>query len=331
MKRREFLGILSGAAAVWPIAVRAQQTRVVGVLMNGNSNEVPLQEFVSSFTKGLRDMGWVEGKNLRLEVRWNGGSAELARNFASELVALSPSAIMCASTANLLALKNATNTIPIVFLQVSDPVAQGFVASLTKPGGNATGFSPYEFSIGSKWLDLLKEIAPRLTRVAVMSNPDAAPQTRFFIRVIETAASEFKMNVEAAPVRSMEEIERTIEKVASQPNGGIIIPTDSYTRTRGERIAGLALKARVPVIAAFAEFIDQGGLMYYGPASSENMAEHFREAASYTDRILRGTKPGDLPIQSASKFSLFINRKTATAFGLEIPPRLLFTADRVIE
>jgi len=331
MRRRELIVSLAVAAATWPLAARAQQVRLVGMLMNGNSNEPALQANVNAFTEGLQNLGWALGRNLRTEVRWNGGNAERVREFAAELIALRPAAIVASSTTNLVALKDRTNTIPIVFLQVSDPVAQGFVASITKPGGNATGFSPYEFSVGSKWLDLLKEIVPKLSHVAVMSNPDVSPQTRFFLRAIETGASRLNVAVEAAPVHSMEEIERTIETVASTPDGAIIIPTDSYTRTRGPRIAALALKARVPIIGAFSEFIDQGGLIYYGPAMNEDMTDQYRQAASYVDRILKGTKPGDLPIQSASKFRLLINRKTATAFGLEIPPRLLFTADRVIE
>jgi putative tryptophan/tyrosine transport system substrate-binding protein len=330
MRRREFIGGVAAAAVVGPRGAWGQQTRVVGVLMNGNSNELPLQGNVTAFTERLRDLGWIQERNLRLETRWNGGNAERARAFASELVALSPAAIVSSSTTNLLALKNTTNVIPIVFLQVSDPVVQGF-SSMTKPGGNATGFSPYEFSIGGKWLELLKQIAPGLERVAVMSNPDTSPQTKFFIASIEAAAARFNMSVEAAPVRTMEDIEHAIAKVSGRPNGSIVIPTDSYTRTRGERIAALAFQARIPVIAAFSEFIDQGGLMFYGPSTNENMADQFRDAASYVDRILKGTKPGDLPVQSATKFSLFINRKTASAFGLEIPARLLFTADQVIE
>jgi putative ABC transport system substrate-binding protein len=230
-----------------------------------------------------------------------------------------------------LALKNGTNTIPLIFLQVSDPVAQGFVESVTKPGGNATGFSAYEFSIGSKWLDLLKQISPAMERVTIMVNPDTSPQSKFFMRSIESAAAGFKMATEAAPVRTTEQIERAIQKVGQQGNGGIIIPTDSYTRARGEKIADDALKNRVPVIGAFSEFVDEGGLMFYGPSATETIADTFRLAASYVDRILKGAKPGDLPVQSASRFSLFINRKTATALGLEIPPKLLFTADKVIE
>jgi putative ABC transport system substrate-binding protein len=332
MRRREFIAMLGGGvAAAWPLAAAAQQTRMVAVLMNGNSNEPPLQANVAAFTARLRELGWVEGKNLRLEIRWNGGSVERARRFASDLIALKPAAILSSSTTNLLALKNETSTIPIVFLQVSDPVVQGFVPNVTRPGGNATGFSNYEFSVGGKWLELLKQIAPTLGRVAVMSNTDTSPQTRFFGRAIEDAAPGFKISVVTTPVRSTEDIERTIQNVASEPNGGIIVPTDSFTRTRGDRIAAMAFKLRVPVIAAFSEFVDQGGLMYYGPAANENMLEQFSQAAAYVDRILKGEKPGDLPVQAAAKFSLYINRKTATAFGLEIPPRLLFTADKVIE
>jgi putative ABC transport system substrate-binding protein len=329
MRRREFITIAS-ATLVFPAAAWAQKTRLVAVLMNGNSNERALQGYLAAFTQALRDLGWADGKNLRLEVRWNGGNAERARTFASELISLSPAAILSVSTTNLLALKNATNTIPIVFLQVSDPVAQGFVPSLTKPGGNATGFSAYEFSVGGKWLELLREIAPRLTRVTMMVNPETSPQSRFFLKAIEAAAPAFKLDVAASPVRSMTDIERAIES-ASQKDTGIIIPTDSYTRVRGQQIADLALKARVPVIAAFPEFIDQGGLMFYGPTSSEYLIEQYRQAASYVDRILKGTRPGDLPIQNSNKFVLFINRKTATTFGLEVPAKLLFTAEKVIE
>ena len=330
MRRREFIAGLGGAA-IWPLAARAQQTRLVGLLMNGNANELPIQANVKAFSERLGQLGWVEGKNLRLEVRWNGGNAEGARNFAAELVGLRPAAIATASTTNLLALRNATNTIPIVFLQVSDPVAQGFVPNLTKPGGNATGFSAYEFSIGGKWLELLKEMSPGLTHVAVMSNHDTSPQSKFFIRAIEAAASGFNIRVDQASVRSMADIESTIEKTAGQPGGGLIVPTDSYTRVRGERIAELTLKHRVPAIGAFPEFIDKGGLLFYGPSAADNLVEQFRYAAGYVDRILKGTKPGDLPVQSTNKFVLFINRKTAATLGLEIPPKLLFTADRVIE
>jgi putative ABC transport system substrate-binding protein len=228
-------------------------------------------------------------------------------------------------------LRNATNTLPIVFLQVSDPVAQGFVPNLTKPGGNATGFSAYEFSIGGKWLELLKEMSLGLAHVTVMSNHETSPQSKFFIRAIEAAASGFKVRVDPAAVRSMTEIESTIEKTAQEFGGGLIVPTDSYTRVRGDRIAELAFKHKLPAIGAFPEFVDRGGLMFYGPSAADNLVDQFRYAAGYADRILKGTKPGDLPIQSTNKFALYINRKTASVLGLDVPPKLLFTADRVIE
>jgi putative ABC transport system substrate-binding protein len=218
-----------------------------------------------------------------------------------------------------------------VFLQVSDPVAQGFVPNLTKPGGNATGFSAYEFSIGGKWLELLKEMTSNLAHVTVMSNHETSPQSKFFIRAIEAAAFGFKVRVDQAAVRSMAEIESSIEKTAKEPGGGLIVPTDSYTRVRGDRIAELALQHRLPALGAFAEFVDRGGLMFYGPSATDALVEQFRYAAGYVDRILKGTKPGDLPVQSTNKFVLQINRKTAAALGLDIPPKLLFTADRVIE
>src|SRR5689334_7706544 len=201
MRRRDFIAGLSGLFATGQLAAHAQQTRLIAVLMNGNSNELLVQANVKALADGLSRLGWVEGKNLRFEVRWNGGNAEGARNFAAELVGLKPAVIVTASTTNLLAVRNATNTIPIVFLQVSDPVAQGFVPNLTKPSGNATGFSAYEFSIGGKWLELLKEMLPGLAHVTVMSNHETSPQSKFFIRAIETAASSFKVTVDQAAVR----------------------------------------------------------------------------------------------------------------------------------
>ena len=329
MRRRAFLSVLGGAA-VWPVSARAQQSRLIGVLMNGNSNEQPLQVNLQRFLDGLRDLGWIDGKNINIQIRWNGGSSERARQFASELAGLRPAAVMCASTTNLLALKNATNSIPIVFLQVSDPVAQGFISSLTKPGGNATGFSAYEFSIGGKWLEMLKQIAPKLDLVFVVHNPDTSPQTKYFLRSMDAVAPGLRMRVEDAPVRTMADIERVFERSAGGETG-LIMPTDSFTRVRGDLIAALALRYRVPALSAFAEFIDAGGLMYYGSSDIDGQGEQYRQAAVYVDRILKGAKPADLPVQNATRYSLYINRKTATALGLEIPPRLLFTADKVIE
>lgn len=331
MRRRDFILFLGGTAAAWPLSAHAQSPRLVGVLMNGSASETLVQANVSALKAGLHDLKWVEGRNLRTEIRWNGGSAENARVHAAELVKLAPDAIVSASTTNLRALRGATRVIPIVFLQVSDPVAQGFVTSVTRPDGNMTGFSAFEFAIGGKWLELLKEIAPKVTRVGVMFNPDTSPQSRFFMRAIEAAAPKFAVEVAAAPVRDSADIERALERYAKPANGGLILPTDSFTRLREKRIAELAIQHLVPVIAAVGDFIDHGGLMFYGPTTGDQLVMQFRQAASYVDRILKGAKPADLPIQSPSKFSLFINRKTAAALGLEIPPKLLFTAERVIE
>jgi putative ABC transport system substrate-binding protein len=331
MHRREFLGLLGSAAAGWPLAAFAQKLRTIGILMNGTAGESLPQANVTAFVDGMRALGWVDGRNLHIEYRWNGGSAERARLLAQELAKLAPDAILAASTTNLAALRGSTSSIPVVFLQVSDPIAQGYVTSLTHPGGNITGFSSFEFSIGGKWIELLKEVAPKLTRVAVMSNPATSPQTAFFLRAIETAAPAFNIEIVAAPVSSDADITRVIGDLSGTQPGGLILPTDTYTRLRQGRIAGLAKEARVPTLSAVGDFIDEGGLLFYGATTAEGLAVQFRQAASYVDRILKGAKPGDLPVQSPAKFELAINRKTATALGLEVPPKLLFTADRVIE
>jgi putative ABC transport system substrate-binding protein len=329
--RREFIRLLGGAAMSWPVSALSQSRRSIGVLMNGSPGEPVLQSNVAAFVEGMRALGYVDGQNIHFEYRWNGGNAERAITLAAELVGLEPSVILSASTTNLNALRRATSSVPVVFLQVSDPVAQGFVTSVTHPGSNFTGFSAYEFSIGGKWLELLKEIAPKLSRVGVMSNPETSPQTKFFQRAIEAAGPALGIQIIAVPVRNDSDIARAIEGLAGPPPGGLILPTDTYTRLRQGRIADIANQYRVPVLSASPDFIDEGGLMFYGGTSVGQLAVQFRQAATYVDRILKGSKPGDLPIQGAVKFELAINRKTAGALGLEIPPKLLFTADRVIE
>lgn len=330
MRRRDFIAGLGGAAA-WPLVAYAQKTRVVGILMNGAPGEVQLQSNVNAFVDGLRALGWLDGRNIRIEYRWNGGSGDRARAHAQELVKLSPDVILSASTTNLNALRRATSTVPVVFVQVSDPLAQGFVTSVTRPAGNLTGLSAYEFSIGGKWLELLKEFSPKLERVAVMSNPDTSPQTKLFLRAIEAAGRQFGVQVAAAPIQSEADIRHAIEQLQGPPPGGLIMPTDSYTRLHQARVAELANQVRLPTISAHGDFVDEGGLLFYGAGSTTALASQYRKAASYVDRILKGSKPGDLPIEGAEKFDLAINRKTAAALGLEIPPKLLFTADRVIE
>jgi putative ABC transport system substrate-binding protein len=336
MRRRDFIGLIGGGAAapsiLWPLAARAQQpggVRRIGVLMNGAATETAPQSYVAAFVQGLRQLGWAEGQNLRIDVRWNAGDAELARIYAAQLIGLMPDVILTASTTNLTVIQQATNTVPVVFLQVSDPVAQGFVASVTQPGGNLTGFSQYEFSVGGKWLDLLKEAAPGLARVAVMFNPDTSPQSKFFMRSIEAAALRLGVQTIAATVRATADIEPALENLARQPNGGLILPTDTFTRLRETLIADLALRHRLPSIATDSYFAKDGGLMTYGV--DINTVGQFRQAATYVDRIFKGAKPGDLPIQRADKYTLGINLKTAKGLGLTMPLPLLGLADEVIE
>jgi putative ABC transport system substrate-binding protein len=303
--------------------------RRVGVLMNGAATDTAPQSYVTTFVQALRQLGWVEGHNVRVDVRWNAGDAALARAYAAQLIGLMPDVIVTASTTNLTVIRQATSIVPTVFIQVSDPVEQGFVASVTKPGGNLTGFSMFEFSVGGKWVDLLKEVAPGLARVAVMFNPDTSPQSKFFMRAVEAAAPSLGVQATAVPVRTTADIEPAFESFSRQPNGGLILPTDTFTRMRQELIGELAVRHRLPSISAGQDFAKDGGLMYYG--AIVNLPSQFRQAAGYVDRILKGEKPGDLPIQRADKYTLIINLKTAKALGLTVPLPLLGLADEVIE
>src|SRR5262249_8151184 len=265
LKRREFIAVIGGAAA-WPLAARAQQperVRRIGVLMNGIATQATLQSYLAAFVQALRQTGWIEGQNLGIDVRWNAGDAALARIYAAQLIGLKPDVIVAASTTNLTVVQEATSTIPVVFTQVSDPVAQGFVASLTRPGGNLTGFGAYEFSIGGKLLDLLKEIAPALVRVAVVFNPDTSPQSKFFMRSIETAAQSLGVQAMALHVRAAGDIEPAIEGVARQPNGALILTTDTFTGLRQRLIIDTARRHRLPSISTTIDFVKNDGLMNY--------------------------------------------------------------------
>ena len=326
IRRREFVALLGGAAAAWPLIARAQQPkrmRRIGLLM-GNSSAQP---YVTAFVQALRTLGWIDGENLSIDVRWN--ADERPNALAAELVGLAPDAILCAFTLNLMALQQATLSVPIVFMQVSDPIAQGFVASLSRPGGNLTGFTNFEFSIGGKWVELLKQIAPDLLRVAVMFNPDRSPQSKYFLRAIEGAARSFGAQVVAAPVRSVAEINSRIEGLSGQP-GGLILPTDGFTTFHQKLIADLATRHRFPAVTGNSSNFEASGiLLYYG--SNANLIENYRQAASYIDRILKGANPGEMPVQLSTSFRLVINLKTAKTLGLEVPPSLLVRADEVIE
>ena len=331
LKRRKFITLLGGAAAAWPMAVRAQISSVprVGILMNLVATETRAETYITAFVQELRQLGRIEGQNLRLDIRWSGGDAQLARIYAAQLIGLMPDAILAVSTTNLRAIQEATSTIPVVFTQVSDPVAQGFVANITKPGGHLTGFGLYEFSIGAKWLNLLKEIAPSLAHVGVMFNPDTSPQSKFFMRSIEAALPALHLQASAVPVRSTADIEPAMISLGRQPNCGLILPTDSFTQLRQSLISELAGRHRLPSISAVSSFPKDGGLMSYSSAVSAT--GQFRQAAGYVDRILKGAKPSDLPIQMADKFTFILNLKTAKALGLTVPPPLLGLADEVIE
>ena len=287
------------------------------------------QARVAAFQQALAELGWTGGRNLKIEWRWTGGDIARVREYAAELVRLAPEVILAQSTPNVAALKEATTSIPIVFAVVNDPVAQGFIASMAHPGGNITGFSFLDYSMVGKSLEMLKEIAPSVVRVAVMFNPETSPQSKFFMRSVEAAASSLGVQAIAAPVRATTDIEPAIENFARQPNGGLILPTDSFIRLRQGVIADIATRHRLPTISAAADFAKDGGLMNYGVTA--NLVDDYRQAASYVDRILKGAKPNDLPVQAPTKYSLVINLKTAKALGLTMPLPLLGLADEVIE
>ena len=329
MRRREFITIIGGAAVAWPLAARAQQpdrVRRIGVLTPFNEGDPEGRSRVSAFQEALREAGWVEGRNIRIDYRWAGGDSDRIRGYAAEIVGLAPEAILGASTPVLAALRNETKTIPIVFTGVSDPVGVGFVASLARPGGNLTGFANFEPEMGGKWLQELKEVAPSVNRVAFILNRQNASWASLF-RAIEAVAPTFGVTASAVDVRDAAEIELAIKAFGSQSNGGLIVQPDGITLGHRQLIIDLAAKHGLPAVYPFRVFAMEGGLMAFGI----NVADQFRRAASYIDRILRGAKPADLPVQAPTKFELVINLKTAKALGLEIAPTLLARADEVIE
>ena len=330
IRRRDFITTLGGVAT-WPLAARAQQgdrVRRVGVLMNAAPTEVEFQGYLAAFVQEMRRLGWSEGQNLRLDVRWNDGDAVLSHTYAAELIGLMPDVIVTGSTVNLAAVHQATKTVPIVFVAVADPVTQGFVSNMRQPGGNVTGFSLLEFSLGGKWLNLLKEIAPGLKRVAVLFNPDTAPYFKFYLPVFDAAAGPLGVQVITLPVSSESDIEAALKEFAREPNGGLMLVGESFTRLHHKEIADLAGRYRLPSIAPDG-LAGAGGLMDYGP--SFDLARHYGQAATYVDRILKGAKPGDLPVQAPTNYKLVLNLKTAKALGLNVPLPLRGLADEIIE
>jgi len=328
MRRREFVILLGGStAAAWPLAARAQnRLRVVGVLLAMAPDDPEAQLRIKAFEAGLRELGWTEGRNLRLEYRWAVGDATLLRKQATELVGLAPDLILATSTPVLAALRQ-EKTLPIVFVQVTDPIGGGFVPNLARPGGSLTGFTSFEFTIGSKWLEALKHVAPAVTRVALIFNPDTAPFAHLFWQPVEAAAPSVDVEPMQAPVRDIGEIEHTIAAFARHASGGLMVLPDVSTTNHRDLIIALAARHRLPAVYPYRYFATSGGLMSYG----SDLADIYRRAASYVDRILKGERPADLPVQAPTKFELVINLKTATALGLDVPPTLLATADEVIE
>jgi putative ABC transport system substrate-binding protein len=326
LRRREFIGVLGGAAA-WPLAARAQQDeRRIGVLMAQAAEDPEAQVRVATFLKGLQELGWTAGRNLRVDTRWSAANAEDIRKFTAELVALAPEVILAAGGTVVPSLLQATRTIPIVFLQIVDPVGAGFVDSLARPGGNATGFTSFEYGLSGKWPELLKDVAPGVTRVAVIRDPAIAAGTGQF-GVIQAMAPSLGMEVSPVNVRDAAGIEHAIQAFARSGNGGLIVTPSALVVVHRRLIIRLAASHKLPAIYWDRSMVTGGGLISYGP----RLIELYRLAARYVDRILRGEKPADLPVQAPTKYELVINLKTAKALGLEVPPTLLARADEVIE
>jgi putative tryptophan/tyrosine transport system substrate-binding protein len=328
MKRREFIAGLGGAAA-WPMAARAQRgerIRRVGVLMPFDENDPFAKIQLSTFTQALTDLGWTEGRNVRMDFRWAGSDINRIRAFAQELVGLQPNMIVASSTPVAAALQRETRTIPIVFVNVSDPVVSGIVAALNESGGNITGFALYETPLAGKWLELLLEIAPGLKQAAIMFNPDTAPVS-VFMPSFETAARSLKVVPIAAPVHDDVEIETAIIGLGREPLGGLIVMPDTFTIVHRVPIISAAARNKVPAVYPRPDYARDGGLLSYGV----DQVDPWRRAAPYVDRILRGAKPSELPVQFSTKFEFVINLKTANALGLNLPPTLLAIANEVIE
>jgi putative ABC transport system substrate-binding protein len=330
MRRRDLITLVGGAVVIWPLAARAQQpqrTWRIGVLMGYAESDREGQANVAAFRGGLQQLGWTEGRNIRIDTRWAAADADLMQRFAKELVALEPDLILTQNTPTTAAMLQQTRTIPIIFANVSDPVGSGFVAGLPRPGGNVTGLIDMEGSMAGKWLELLKEVAPRIARVAFLFNPATAPFAEYYLNHFKAAAASFAVEAIAAPVRDTSELESVVAAQAREPNSGLIVMPEAFMNVHRAEVTSLAAHYRLPAVYPRRFFAEVGGLLSYGNDQSDN----FRRTATYVDRILKGSNPGDLPIEQPIKFELVINLKAAKALGLSIPPSILARADGVIE
>ena len=324
MKRRAFIAALGGAAA-WPLAAQAQQNervRRIGLLMNFPEADTEGNARLVAFLQRMRELGWSDGHNLKLEARWSGADIDRMRTFAREIVVQQPDLIVAVGTPATSAVMRETSTIPIVFTQVSDPIGGGIVTNLARPGGNVTGFTLFEFSIGSKWLQTIKQIAPNVTRVAVLFNPTTAPYAPLYLRSVEDGTSSFAVDFSTLPLQDAVELEPTIKTFAATPNSALLVLTDTFTTVNRDRIIALAAEYRLPALYPYRFFAQSGGLVSYGV----DTLEQYPRAAAYADRVLKGEKPGDLPIQQPTKYELVINLKTARTLGLDDPRRLFSPA-----
>jgi len=329
IRRRDFITLVGGGAAAWPLAARGQQAervRRIGLLM-GTADDREGQARVTALKRGLQDLGWTEGRNIQIETRFGGADAGRIRADAAELVALAPDVLVGQTTPVIQVLRQATSSIPIVMAAVNDPVEQGLVSSLAHPGGNITGFMFIDFQMVGKWLEMLKEAAPGVARAVLMFNPDTAPHYYVYLRSFEAVPRSIAVEVTAAPVRDTAEVEKVLAKLGRDPGSGLIVPADAFTVVHHQLFIRLAQQYRLPAIYAFRTYVALGALMSYGP----DPYDLFRRSASYVDRVLKGEKPADLPVQQPTKFELAINLKTAKALGIDVPPTLLARADEVIE